>query len=127
MAWERKPRGSTSAAALLSTGIPIRLGTGKVRDPIYQTVPFYLGLDKGKSYGIFFDNSYRSYFDFGKSSQQRAWFGAEGGELNYYFFYGPAIKKILSRYSELTGHMPFPAVGARNQQESLELLSRYDG
>jgi len=23
------------------------------RDPIYQTVPFYLGLDKGKSYGIF--------------------------------------------------------------------------
>ncbi|MGH9970362.1 MAG: hypothetical protein ACREBG_21575, partial [Pyrinomonadaceae bacterium] len=55
-------------------------------DPIYQTVPFYLGLENGNAYGIFFDNSYRSYFDFGKSSQQRMWFGAEGGEMDYYFF-----------------------------------------
>src|ERR1041385_1088440 len=76
------------------------------KDPIYQTIPFYIGLQRGVAYGIFFDNSYRSYFDFGKSSQQRAWFGAEGGELNYYFFYGPSIKKILSRYADLTGHMP---------------------
>src|SRR5882724_1570012 len=93
-------------------------GDREGRDPIYQTVPFYLGLDKGKSYGIFFDNSYRSYFDFGKSSQQRAWFGAEGGELNYYFFYGPAIKKILSRYSDLTGHMPLPPMWALGNQQS---------
>jgi len=55
------------------------------KDPIYQTIPFYLGLQHGAAYGIFFDNSYRSYFDFGRSSQQRAWFGAEGGEMNYYF------------------------------------------
>src|SRR5207253_5907191 len=57
------------------------------KDPIYQTIPFYLGLQHGNAYGIFFDNSYRSYFDFGHSSQQRAWFGAEGGEMSYYFFY----------------------------------------
>ena len=76
------------------------------RDPIYQTIPFYLGLQDGVAYGIFFDNSYRSYFDFGRLSQERIWFGAEGGELNYYFFYGPSIKKILNRYADLTGHMP---------------------
>jgi alpha-glucosidase len=87
-------------------------------DPIYQTVPFYLGLDRGTAYGIFFDNSYRSYFDFGKTSQLRAWFGAEGGELNYYFFYGPAIKKILYRYAELTGHMPMPPMWALGNQQS---------
>lgn len=88
------------------------------RDPIYQTIPFYLGLQNGAAYGIFFDNSYRSYFDFGKSSQQRAWFGAEGGELNYYFFYGPSIKKILSRYADLTGHMPLPPLWALGNQQS---------
>lgn len=88
------------------------------RDPIYQTVPFYLGLQNGVAYGIFFDNSYRSYFDFGKSSQQRAWFGAEGGEMNYYFFYGPSIKKILSRYADLTGHMPMPPLWALGNQQS---------
>jgi alpha-glucosidase len=88
------------------------------KDPIYQTIPFYIGLQGGNAYGIFFDNSYRSYFDFGKSSQQRAWFGAEGGELNYYFFYGPSIKKILGRYAELTGHMPMPPLWALGNQQS---------
>ena len=93
-------------------------GYSEGRDPIYQTVPFYLGLQNGVAYGIFFDNSYRSYFNFGKSSQQRAWFGAEGGEMNYYFFYGPSIKKILSRYADLTGHMPMPPLWALGNQQS---------
>jgi alpha-glucosidase len=88
------------------------------KDPIYQTIPFYIGLLRGIAYGIFFDNSYRSYFDFGKSSQQRAWFGAEGGEMNYYFFYGPSIKKILGRYADLTGHMPLPPLWALGNQQS---------
>jgi alpha-glucosidase len=88
------------------------------RDPIYQTVPFYTGLQNGNAYGIFFDNSYRSYFDFAKSSQQRIWFGAEGGELNYYFFYGPSLKKILNRYADLTGHMPLPPLWALGNQQS---------
>ena len=88
------------------------------KDPIYQTIPFYIGLQHGAAYGIFFDNSYRSYFDFGHSSQQRAWFGAEGGELNYYFFYGPSIKKILGRYADLTGHMPLPPLWALGNQQS---------
>ena len=57
-------------------------------DPIYQSVPFYLGWRQGKSYGIFFDNSYRTHFDFGASSQEYAAFSAEGGEMNYYFFWG---------------------------------------
>src|SRR5215216_449045 len=88
------------------------------KDPIYQTIPFYIGLQRGVAYGIFFDNSYRSYFDFGKSSQQRAWFGAEGGEMNYYFFHGPSIKKILGRYADLTGHMPMPPLWALGNQQS---------
>lgn len=87
-------------------------------DPIYQTIPFYIGLEKAVAYGIFFDNSYRSYFNFGKSSQQRVWFGAEGGELNYYFFYGPSVKKILGRYADLTGHMPLPPLWALGNQQS---------
>lgn len=88
------------------------------KDPIYQTIPLYIGLQHGAAYGIFFDNSYRSYFDFGRSSQQYASFGAEGGEMNYYFFYGPSIKKILGRYTELTGRMPLPPMWALGNQQS---------
>src|ERR1051325_7619795 len=92
-------------------------GYAEGRDPIYQTIPFYLGLENGAAYGIFFDNSFRSYFDFGRLSQERIWFGAEGGELNYYFFYGPSIKKILGRYADLTGHMPLTPLWALGVQQ----------
>lgn len=88
------------------------------KDPIYQTIPFYIGWQQGTAYGIFFDNSYRSYFDFGRSSQAYSMFAAEGGEINYYFFWGPSIKKILGRYAELTGHMPLPPMWALGHQQS---------
>ncbi|HEX5966639.1 MAG TPA: TIM-barrel domain-containing protein [Pyrinomonadaceae bacterium] len=88
------------------------------KDPIYQTIPFYIGLRRGSAYGIFFDNTYRSYFDFGRASQQRAWFGAEGGEMNYYFFHGPSIRKILGRYADLTGRMQLPPKWALGNQQS---------
>jgi alpha-glucosidase len=37
-------------------------------DPLYKTIPFFIGLRKGSAYGVFFDNAYRSSFDFGKES-----------------------------------------------------------
>jgi alpha-glucosidase len=87
-------------------------------DPLYQSIPFYMGWEQGAAYGIFFDNSYRTYFDFGHSSQMYAAFSAEGGEMNYYFFNGPSIKKILGRYTELTGRMPLPPLWALGHQQS---------
>ncbi len=77
-------------------------------DPLYQTHPFFYGMKNGKAYGVFFDNTYWSSFDMGKESRNQYSFGAEGGEINYYFFYGPSPKKILSRYTELVGRMPLP-------------------
>src|SRR4030095_10735478 len=38
--------------------------------------------------------------------------------MNYYFIYGPSIKKILGRYAELTGHMPLPPQWALGNQQS---------
>ncbi|HMD99042.1 MAG TPA: TIM-barrel domain-containing protein [Terriglobia bacterium] len=78
-------------------------------DPLYQSIPFYIGLRQGRAYGVFFDNTYRSSFDMGAESPDRASFGAEGGEMNYYFFYGPDPKAVLGRYTELVGRTPLPA------------------
>ncbi|MBM2839868.1 MAG: Alpha-glucosidase [Bacteroidetes bacterium] len=77
-------------------------------DPLYQTIPFFYGIKKGRAYGIFFDNSYWSSFDFGKESRGQYSFGAENGEINYYFFSGPSPAKILTRFTELVGRMPIP-------------------
>ena len=87
-------------------------------DPIYQSIPFYLGLEEGRAYGLFYDNSRRSTFDFGHTSQDAAAYTADGGILDYYFFSGPALKKILGRYTELTGRMPLPPLWALGNQQS---------
>lgn len=77
-------------------------------DPLYQDVPFFLALRQGRAYGLFFDNTYRASFDLGAESDDYYSFGAEGGDLNYYFFYGPDPKKVIERFSELVGRMPLP-------------------
>jgi alpha-glucosidase len=77
-------------------------------DPIYHSIPFFLGMKDGKFYGIFFDNTYRTSFDMGKESERYYSFGTEDGILDYYFFYGPGPKKVIERFTELTGRMNLP-------------------
>jgi alpha-glucosidase len=72
-------------------------------DPLYKAIPFYVGLHHKKAYGIFFDNSFRSFFDFGHERRNITSFWAQGGEMNYYFIYGPAMSEVVSNYTDLTG------------------------
>jgi len=87
-------------------------------DPLYKTIPFFIGLRNGATYGVFFDNTYRSSFDFGKESPDYFSFGAEGGELNYYFFAGPEPKKVIEAYTAMTGRSPLPPLWTLGYQQS---------
>lgn len=84
-------------------------GWGPTTDPLYVSIPFFLALRQGRAYGLFFDNTYRSSFDMGKEFPDQYSFGAEGGEINYYFIYGPTPRQVLEHYANLTGRMPLPA------------------
>lgn len=88
------------------------------QDPLYQSIPFFIGVRDHKAYGIFFDNTYRSYFNMGASNNRFFWFGADKGELNYYFINGPGIKKVISLYTMLTGRMELPPMWALGYQQS---------
>lgn len=77
-------------------------------DPIYMSIPFYIGVHHQTAYGIFFDNTYKGKFNFGASNTRFASFSAEGGELNYYFIYGDNLRQIIENYSWLTGRMELP-------------------
>jgi alpha-glucosidase len=77
-------------------------------DPLYVSVPFYMVLRDGSAYGVFLDNTYRSNFDIGHQTEGVLSFGADGGELDYYFINGPEPKKVIERYTALTGRMPLP-------------------
>jgi alpha-glucosidase len=92
-------------------------GWGESTDPLYKTIPFFIGLRKGSAYGLFVDNTYRSSFDFGKEAPGYFSFGAEGGELNYYFFAGPEPRQVIASYSALVGRTPLPPLWSLGYQQ----------
>ena len=66
-------------------------------------IPFFMATD---GYGIFFHNTWKSTFNF---TQNPYYFSAPGGgELDYYFIYGPRFKHILNQYTKITGKSPLP-------------------
>lgn len=76
---------------------------GKDTDPIYKAIPFYTAIQDNKSYGIFFDNTFKTHFDFGQERRNVTSFWANGGEMNYYFIYGPKMEDVVANYTDLTG------------------------
>lgn len=81
----------------------------KGQDPLYRTVPFYIGINEGTSYGIFFDNTFKSHFDFAHQEEEKTSFWADGGELQYYYIHGPHMMDVVKRYHSLTGTHQMPA------------------
>ena len=86
-------------------------------DPLYKTIPFFVAMRHGVAYGLFLDNTYRSSFDFGKEARDRYSFGADGGALDYYFFYGPTPKRVIEQFTQLVGRTPLPPLFALGYQQ----------
>ncbi len=86
-------------------------------DPLYQSHPFCLVVNKGHAHGIFFDNTWRATFDLGKTSIRDYSFGAPGGEMDYYFLPGPAPRDVVSRYAALVGATPLPPLWSLGYQQ----------
>jgi len=88
------------------------------QDPIYSTIPFYMGIHHGLNYGIFMDNTYQSDFNFGASNDRFSSFGAQGGEMNYYFIYHKHLADIITSYTSLTGRMHMPPLWSLGYQQN---------
>lgn len=84
-------------------GRPHIVGAYNVLEANYCPVPFFMST---QGYGIFFHNSYPSEWDMGYSSSDSYSFKADGGELDYYFIYGPKFPDIMNIYTKLTGKSP---------------------
>lgn len=101
-------------------------------DPLYKSIPFFIS---SYNYGVFFDNTYKTEFKFGTESNQYYSFEAAGGNLVYYFIYGPSAKQVIARYVQLTGKPIMPPVWAfgfaqcrgmlTSEQLSREIASGY--
>lgn len=82
------------------------------QDPLYRSIPFYIGLNDGDAYGIFFDNTFKTFFDFGQEHHNQTSFWSEGGELQYYYIHGPQMMDVVRRYHSLTGTHYLPPLWA---------------
>ncbi len=91
---------------------------GKDQDPLYKAIPFYIGLHHKHAYGIFFDNTFRTHFDFAHERRNITSFWADGGEMNYYFIYGPEMSKVVRDYTDLTGTPELPPLWALGFHQS---------
>lgn len=94
-------------------------GYGTSTDPIYKSIPFILSVGgAGGAYGIFLDNSWRSWFDFGHRDDNVLAFGSADGPIDYYIIAGPSPAEVVRRYTGLTGKAPLAPRWALGFQQS---------
>ena len=91
-----------------------------LEDPLYKSIPFFMS---SAGYGIFFDNTFKSEFDFGARSENQYSFSAPGAEMVYYFLFGPTYKQIIGRYMEITGKPIIPPAWALGFSQCRGLLT----
>ncbi len=86
-------------------------------DPLYKNINLIYGKTEDHAYGIFFDNSFKSYFDLAKERKDILSFWADGGEMNYYFLLGKNLLDVASQYARLTGTAELPPLWALGYQQ----------
>jgi alpha-glucosidase len=89
-----------------------------ISNEMYKSIPFLISKTDDAVYGLYYDNSFDSFFDLGAESPDYYCIGAEAGELNYYFIYGSTIKEILQLYTGITGRSPLPPLWSLGYHQS---------
>jgi alpha-glucosidase len=67
-------------------------------DPLYSTIPFYIGIHDQLPYGIFVDNSTKSNFNFGAGNNRFAYFSVDDHQTDYYFIFHHHIGNIIKEF-----------------------------
>ena len=94
-------------------------GFDRGTDPIYKSIPMFISTGgPGGAYGLFLDNTSRSWFDFGHRDQNVLQMGADGGPIDYYVIAGPTVADVVRHYAELTGKPPLPPLWSLGFQQS---------
>jgi alpha-glucosidase len=104
------------------TGVTLNnTDTYKYGDPrlsMYTSIPFYMGIHHSIVYGIFYNNSYKSFFNFGLSTPGFASVNFDGGDIDYFFIYDTSVSKIIEHYTSLTGCIQLPPLWSLGYHQS---------
>lgn len=89
----------------------------------YKNVPFYLS---NRGYGIFVNHPERVSFEIGTERVEKTAFSVPGEGLDFYYFGGGTMKKVLSLYTELTGKPALPPEWSFGLWLSTSFVTNYD-
>lgn len=87
-------------------------------DPLYVSIPFFIGLRGSTAYGLFTDNTYHLRMDMAASDPEAYQLTAFGGAIDQYLLAGPRMAEVLRRYTQLTGRLPLPPRWALGYHQS---------
>lgn len=85
---------------------------------LYKSIPFLMCRKNQGCYGLFFDNTFHSYLNLGKESEDYFYYGAEDGNLDYYVLGGERLVDLIRGYTYLTGRTPLPQLWTLGYQQS---------
>jgi alpha-glucosidase len=88
------------------------------QDPLYLSVPFFLGVRRGVAYGLFVDDPHWLEMDLAARADDTYRIVTEGPALDQYLLLGPSPADVLRRYTRLTGRAPLPPRWALGYHQS---------
>lgn len=86
------------------------------QDPLYASIPFYMAHHSKGSYGVYLNNTHKSWFNFGASNNRFSASGAYGGEADYWIMAGNP-SEILAQYTGITGKSALPPLWSLGFQQ----------
>jgi len=87
-------------------------------DPLYLSVPFYLGQRNTLSYGIFWDNPARGSVDLDSAHSGELSIQSDRGPANLYLIVGSGPQQVVERFTSLVGRMELPPLWALGYHQS---------
>ena len=96
---------------------------GTSSEQTYKNVSFYL---TNRGYGVFINQPDRVGLEVASEKLGRVQFSVEGEELEYFVFYGPTPKDILTKYTALTGRAPLPPLWSFGLWLTTSFTTSYD-
>lgn len=87
-------------------------------DPLYLSVPFYLGHRPDLSYGIFWDNPARGSLDLDSDNNGLLTYECERRPLDMYLISGDGPQQVVQRFAAITGLMELPPLWALGYHQS---------
>ncbi|MDO5291135.1 MAG: alpha-xylosidase [bacterium] len=97
--------------------------SGTSTEDSYKSIPFYVS---NKGYGVLVNNTGKVEFEVATENVAKVEFSVVGESIDYFFFNGPTMKEVLTRYTDLTGKPSLPAPWTFGLWLSTSFTTNYD-